>query len=133
MKLPQRNSRQRKIIDVLITGACITPHEGVELHGKLRMTVPELADVYANLVVRGCAVQVGPRIKASDELLEHFHMIERPAAEEVPVVPPRTRPEFRPLSSKHFVSSRGMREGSNDLRGVASVYAPFATTTNTQN
>lgn len=126
MKMPPANSRQRKIIDLLLQGECISPQEGIALHGLMNLTVAEVASLYSDLVMRGCAVQVGLQIKASNALLTKFKLLEVPIIEERETVPPMTRPPFRPLSARHIVSSRGMREGSNDLRAVRSYYGPIS-------
>lgn len=122
MKLPPSNSNQRKIVNLLLTGVCMSPQEGIALHGTMRLTLAEISDLYRDLVVRGCAEQVGPRIQASEALLDKFGMVELVTTPARPKVPPREAPPFRPLSARHIPSSRGMRDGSNDLRGVPSHY-----------
>jgi hypothetical protein len=122
MKMPPANSRQRKITNVLITGVSISPQEGVDHHGMMNLTIAEIASLYVDLVVRGCAVQVGSRIKASDALLAKYKLLDTPPEDERPKVPPRTVPAFKPLSPQNIASSRGMREGSNDMREIPSHY-----------
>lgn len=123
MRLPPTNSRALKIIEVLLQGKCVTPTEGIAFHGELCKTVTELADLYTELVVRGCAERVGPRFKASIALLIHHGLVVEEQLEATrPIVPAPTRPEFRPLSRKYIASSRGLREGSNDLRDLPSHY-----------
>jgi hypothetical protein len=129
MKMPPANSRQRKITSLLLDGACISPQEGIALHGTMRLTLAEIAELYQDLVVRGCAVQVGPRIEASPALLDRYGPVDPPAAPTGPKVLPAERPPFRPLSSSHIPSSRGRREGSNDLRDLPSHYAQLGTNT----
>lgn len=119
MKLPPKNSNQHKIVALLLEGAMPTLQEGIERHGNFNLSLAEVGDLYADLVVRGCAEQVGPRWRASIALMLHAAP---PAEPERPLVPPRTVPPFRPLSRRHIPSVRGLREGSNDLRGVPSLY-----------
>jgi hypothetical protein len=124
MKMPPPNSRQRKITNLLLSGASITPQEGITVHGTMRLTVAEISDLYNDLVVRGCAVRVGPRICASEALLARYELLE-PSDEPVrPRVPAREMPEFRPLSRRYIPSTRGIRPGSNDMRDVPSHYPP---------
>lgn len=125
MKMPNTNSNQYKITKLLLTGVAITPEEGIALHGTLRLTLAEISELYRDLVVRGCAVTVsdaGPRIQASDALLEKYGLIEPPANPNQPRVPPRQAPPFKPLSRQNMPTSRGRREGSNDLRAIPSHY-----------
>jgi len=129
MKLPPPNSRQHKIIKLLLSGACITPQEGIVLHGTLRLTLAEISDLYQDLVMRGCAVQVGPRIEASPALLDKYGLVEESARPVLPKVPPAQRPPFKPLDPRKLPSSRGTREGSNDLRDLPSHYGRLGTNT----
>jgi hypothetical protein len=126
MKMPNTNSKLYKIIKLLLTGAQITPEEGVLQHGTLRLTLAEISELYRDLVVRGCAdtvCEAGPRIRASDALLERFGLIEVPPdPSQQPKVPPREMPPFKPLSRQNIPSSRGRRDGSNDLRDLPSHY-----------
>lgn len=122
MRLPPTNSRALKVIEVLLEGKCITPTEGIAFHGELCKTVSELDDLYTELVVRGCAERVGPRIRASLALMVFHGMVEEKVEEVRPIVPAATRPPFKPLSRKYIASSRGLREGSNDMRAVPSHY-----------
>lgn len=124
MKMPPSNSRQRRITNLLLAGACITPQEGIALHGTMRLTVAEISDMYNDLVVRGCAVQVGPRIRASDALLARYELREPSGEPARPPVPVRQMPDFKPLSRRYMPSSRGLRPGSNDMRDVPSHYPP---------
>jgi hypothetical protein len=129
MKMPNTSSNQYKIIKLLLNGEAITPEEGVVLHGTLRLTLAEISELYRDLVVRGCAVTVGdagPRIRASDALLEKYGLIETPVDPSRPKVPPREMPPFRPLARQNIPSSRGRREGSNDLRDLPSHYGNCA-------
>lgn len=129
MKMPPANSRQRKITNLLVDGAVISPQEGIALHGTMRLTLAEIAELYQDLVVRGCAVQVGSRIAASPALLDKYAPLDPPDEPPRPKVPPAVRPPFRPLSAANIVSSRGRREGSNDLRDLPSHYAQLGTNT----
>jgi hypothetical protein len=132
MKMPNTNSTKYKIAKLLLTGIAITPEEGILLHGTLRMTITEIGDLYRDLVVRGCAVlvsDIGPRIAASEALLEKYGLIEPTHDPLRPKVPPREAPPFKPLSSRFLASSRGQREGSNDLRTIPSHYAVLGTNT----
>lgn len=122
MKLPPSHSNQRKIVNLLLQGLCISPQEGIDLHGTLRLTLAEIAELYRDLVVRGCAVEVGPRIAASPALLEKYGLIEITRAPARPPAPSREPTPFRPLDLRRLPSSRGMRPGSNDLRGLPSHY-----------
>lgn len=126
MKMPNPNSSGRKITNLLLTGVAITPEEGILLHGTLRLTLAEIGDLYRELVVRGCAVmtsEIGPRIEASDALLDKYGLVEVSEKEKGEKVPPPTRPPFRPLNPRYLPSSRGQREGSNDMRDKPSHYA----------
>jgi hypothetical protein len=129
MKMPNTNSKPYKIIKLLLAGAQITPEEGVLQHGTLRLTLAEISELYRDLVARGCAETVsdaGPRIRASDALLQKYGLIEAPPdPSQLPKVPPRQMPPFKPLSRQNIPSSRGRRDGSNDLRAVPSHYGKF--------
>lgn len=122
MKMPPANSRQRKITNLLLQGYVISPQEGIALHGTMRLTLAEISELYVDLVVRGCAVQVGPRIQASLALLDKYGLAVPVKEPPRPKAPSRVPPPFKPLSSKYLASSRGTREGSNDLRDVPSHY-----------
>lgn len=132
MKLPPKNSRQTMIVSALVAhGRPLTLKEGVGLHGNFKLSLAELTEVYQELVTRGCLQRKGLRYATTPELREHF----APAAKvnAGALVPPRAPTPFVPLSRRNIASSRGLREGSNDLRDVASLYAPFSKSTVDQN
>jgi hypothetical protein len=122
MKMPPANSRLRRITNLLVQGHVISPQEGIAFHGDMDVTLAELADMYQDLVRRGCAVQVGLRIAGSPALFAKYEPAEPSSREAGEKTPPQTRPPFKPLSKKNIATSRGLREGSNDLRAVPSHY-----------
>jgi hypothetical protein len=127
MKMPPANSRLRRITSLLLLGHVISPQEGISYHGDMGLTLAEIAELYQDLVRRGCALQVGPRIAASAALFAKYEPPEPSARDTGPKVPPKEVPPFKPLSSKHLASSRGLRDGSNDLRDVPSHYGNCGT------
>jgi hypothetical protein len=120
--MPPSNSNQRKITNLLLAGACVTPQEGISTLGTMNLSLAEICALYDDLVLRGCAVRDGQRFHASEALLVRYGLIQPAEDPNAPRVPPRTIPPFRPLNRKFMVSSRGKREGSNDLRAVPSHY-----------
>jgi hypothetical protein len=122
MKMPPSNSNQRKITNLLLAGACVTPQEGIGTLGTMNLSLAEIESLYEDLVMRGCAVKVGQRYHASEALLVRYGLIQPAEDPNAPRVPPRTMPPFKPLSRQNMPSSRGQREGSNDLKGVPSHY-----------
>lgn len=126
MKLPPKNSRTMSIVDALRRTGPVTIQQGIELHGTFnKMTLADLVELYDELVAFGCLEHVGTRYCVTEALLNHYHP--KPAAPKGPLVPGRAARPFRPLSARFMVSSRGLREGSNDLRAAASVYAVLGT------
>lgn len=131
MKLPAQNSRAMAILQALRGSQPLTPNEGVVAHGSFKgMRLDRLTDLYNDLVVTGCLVQLGPRYALSKEAA-HFFDPDVPAHAQthVPVVPPRQPMDVfsvPPLDlAKYGITPLGMRPGSNDYRAWPSVNAPF--------
>lgn len=124
MKLPSKNSRTMAIVQALRKRGPVTLREGIELHGSFnKITLADMVDLYEELVAAGCLEKVGARYCVTEAVLFHY---DPPPPKEVggPIVPPRVINRFTPpLNPRYFVSSRGTREGSNDLRDVPSKYA----------
>lgn len=121
MKLPPKNSRTMSIVQALRRSGPVTMQQGVELHGAFnKTTLADMAELYEELVALGCLEHVGARYCVTEAVLNHYHP--QPAAAKGPLVPARTAATFRPLSKRYLVSSRGLREGSNDLRAAASYF-----------
>lgn len=128
MKLPPKNSRCMTIIQALRRSGPVTIAQGVALHGSFNKVTPaDMTELYAELVALGCLEHVGSRYQVSEAVHRHYHpkLVAAPG----PLVPARTPNAFRPLSARYLVSSRGQREGSNDLREVASCYPALEKTT----
>lgn len=122
MKLPQKKSRLRIVLDVLDQAGPVTVQQGTELHGSFKKLTPaDMTALYDELVVLGWLEHSGQRYYLSEAAVELYHPMGRPAPAG-PTVPPRTAPPFRPLSARFIVSSRGMREGCDDLRDAPSRY-----------
>jgi hypothetical protein len=124
MMLPPKNSRQMAIIDTLRQTCPLSLKEGISLHGLPRkVTVADMGELYEDLVVTGCLVRVGMRYTVSDALLTLYAPVPAPEAGPLPLpVLAPTRKTFAPLDRRYLVSSRGQREGSNDLRAAPSLY-----------
>lgn len=122
MKLPPKNSRTMSIVQALRRSGPVTILQGIALHGAFnKMTMADMVELYEELVAFGCLEHVGARYCVTEALLNHYHP--KPVFVPGPLVPGRSVAPFRPLSARFMVSSRGLREGSNDLRAAASVYA----------
>lgn len=123
MKLPPKTSRAMAIVQALRQCGPVTLREGIELHGSFnnKMTLARMGDLYEELVSVGCLERVGTRYCVTEAVLSHYDPRPKVAA---PLVPPREVNRFTPpLDRRYFLSARGTREGSNDLRDVPSKYA----------
>lgn len=120
MKLPPKNSRAMTIVHSLRETGPLSLADGMERHGTFRLTLAEMGELYDELVSMGCLERVGLRYCVTDEVLNHFDP--PPPKVPGPVVPARQATPFRPLSQRFLVSSRGTREGSNDMRDIPSCY-----------
>jgi hypothetical protein len=123
MKLPPKNSRTMAIVQALRQCGPVTLKEGIELHGSFnKMTLADMDKLYEELVTLGCLDRVGARYCVSEAVLFYYEPPQPKVA--TPLVPPRVVNRFTPpLDRRYFLSTRGIREGSNDLRAVPSGYA----------
>jgi hypothetical protein len=123
MKLPPKNSRTMAIVQALRQCGPVTLKEGIERHGSFnKMTLADMGELYEELVALGCLERLGPRYCVTEAVLFHYEPPQPKQA--APLVPPRVVNRFTPpLDRRYFVSTRGLREGSNALRDLPSTYA----------
>ncbi len=124
MKLPAKQTRMRKILEVLCTHEPVTFEEGVKLHGAFSGSRAQVAADYEKLVVGDflrCDAGYYAVTVPALALLQTPKGVNRG-----PLVPPREINNFpAPLNPRYFISAQGNREGSNDLRACPSVNAPI--------
>jgi hypothetical protein len=121
MKLPPKNSRTMAILQALRLRGPVTLREGIELHGSFnKITLADMGELYEELVTMGCLERLGSRYCVTEALLFYY---DPPPKSASPLVPPRVVNRFTPsLDRRYFLSTRGIREGSNDFRAVPSRY-----------
>lgn len=125
MRLPKSDTRAMRVLRALVASDSLTVDQGIALHGQWNARRGEIERIYQKLVTDGCAV-VDPdgRFEASRQACESLLPSPQPAGAVVPR-PQRpnllTAPPYDPR--RYGMTSRGLREGSNDHRNWPSLYS----------
>lgn len=124
MRLPKSDTRAMRVLRVLVANDALTVEQGIALHGQWNARIGEIERIYQRLVVDGCAVLRGDgRYEATRRACESLLPSSKPTG---PVVQPPRRPNLltaAPYNPRRYgMTSRGLREGSNDHLNWPSLY-----------
>lgn len=122
MIIPQKTSRGYTILQTLYKHGPMTYKESVDKHGDLGICHSKLKTQYNNLIHNRSVELVGEVYFLSRSMEKYLGDIDR--AENgtgVPLVPPRTPPEFRPIQSK-YLPSLEPRRSDTELRAEHAIY-----------